>query len=612
VPLLDELRAQYPWSQELLSKGAPLERVWDFELSVPPERLWPILSDTSRMNRAIGLSSMDFAENSGRLEGATLNAGVLQKWTEVPWDWVEGRAMMGMRLYSEGFAHAVRALYAVEPTRTGSKLSVFFGWIPRSPAWRVFLALGANWLKRRYASVLEDVEKELASTTMPPSLVSGPVALAPDAKARLDVLTAEVARVSKTDTLAHTLARTIETGDDIDLYRLRPRVLARSLGVDERTLVVTCLHATRAGMLTLTWDLICPHCRGVRASPADLRGVPERAHCDVCDVEFGADGDNAVEVSFHVHPSIRAVPQVFFCSAEPAHKKHIVLQQHLAPHESRTVNAGLPAGRLRARVSGLNDAGTLEVAEDGDAQAAWSATRALPARCAREVSLTITNDTDQARAFVIEDARWADDALRPRDLFVMPEFKDLFSEQSLGVGVRVSVGEQTILFTDMVGSTWFYENRGDAEAFAEVRKHFAEVFAEIDAERGCVVKTVGDAVMAAFANPVDALRCARAIQRRFPVSRPDTSVRLRISVCRGPCLAVSLSSGVDFFGRTVNLAAKLQALADGHEVALPRALLEHPGVKELLAEGGSLTDEVLEHSAYPASIPAVRWGLREG
>jgi class 3 adenylate cyclase len=610
VALLEDLRSQYPWSSELLAQGAPLERWWQFELGVSPERLWPVIADTSRMNRAIGLSRMDFQERDGRLEGAALNAGVMQKWVEVPWDWVEGRAMMGMRVYSEGFAHAVRALYALEPTANGSRLSVFFGWIPRSPAWRLFLALGASWLRRRYAVVLKAVEAELKDATVPLALVATVPALDSEAKARLDALAAQVARGTNAEDVVIKLARTIESGDDLDLYRLRPRPLARKLEVNERTLTLACLHATRAGLLTLTWDLICPHCRGVRLSPSDLREVPERAHCDVCEVEFGADEENAVEVSFHVHPSIRTVPHLFFCSAEPAKKKHIVLQQHLAPGEKRTVRAGLPVGRLRARVSGLESATSIDVNDTAAAEVMWTATGSAPLACGREAALTLHNNTQTERAFVVEDARWADDALRPRDLFLMPEFRDLFSEQSLGVGVRVSVGEQTILFTDMVGSTWFYENRGDAEAFAEVRKHFAEVFEEIDAGKGCVVKTVGDAVMAAFANPVDALRCARGIQRRFPAVRKDTSVRLRISVCRGPCLAVSLSSGLDFFGRTVNLAAKLQALADAHEVALPRALLQHPGVKELLAEGGTVTDEILEHSAYPEPIPAVRWGLK--
>jgi class 3 adenylate cyclase len=610
VALLEDLRSQYPWPSELLAQGTPLERSWQFELGVSPERLWPVIADTSRMNRAMGLSRMDFQERGGRLEGKTLNAGVMQKWVEVPWDWVECRAMMGMRVYSEGFAHAVRALYALESTPNGSSLSVFFGWIPRSPAGRVLLALGAGWLKRRYAVVLKAIEAELKGATVPLALVARPAALEPEAKARLDALAAQIARGTKAEDVVVKLARTIESGDDLDLYRLRPRALARKLEVNERTLTLTCLHATRAGLLTLTWDLICPHCRGVRQSPSDLRDVPEHAHCDVCDVEFGADEENAVEVSFHVHPSIRTVPQLFFCSAEPAKKKHIMLQQHLAPGEKRTLRAGLPVGRLRARVSGLERATSIDVNDTAAAEVVWTATGSAPLACGREAALTLHNDTQAERAFVVEDARWADDALRPRDLFLMPEFRDLFSEQSLGVGVRVSVGEQTILFTDMVGSTWFYERRGDAEAFAEVRRHFAEVFAEVDAGKGCVVKTVGDAVMAAFANPVDALRCARAIQRRFPAERKDTSVRLRISVCRGPCLAVSLSSGVDFFGRTVNLAAKLQALADGHEVALPRALLQHPGVKELLAEGGTVTDEILEHSAYPEPIPAVRWNLK--
>src|SRR5689334_14978132 len=112
--VLAELEAQHPWPQELLQKARPLTRTWHHDLAVSGERLWPVVMDTSRTNRALGLGKMEFAEVEGRLLGTAANLGVPQAWVEVPWEWIHERAMVGVRLYTAGFAHAVRAFYALE------------------------------------------------------------------------------------------------------------------------------------------------------------------------------------------------------------------------------------------------------------------------------------------------------------------------------------------------------------------------------------------------------------------------------------------------------------------------------------------------------------------
>lgn len=126
----------------------------------------------------------------------------------------------------------------------------------------------------------------------------------------------------------------------------------------------------------------------------------------------------------------------------------------------------------------------------------------------------------------------------------------------------------------------FYRERGDPEAFVQVKRHFAAIFDEVARHRGAVVKTIGDAVMAAFVDGTDAIRAAAAIQRRFP---PGHTLRLRASIHLGPCIAVNLNSGIDYFGSTVNLSAKLQACAEAGEVAFSKRLYEAPGVAEALA-----------------------------
>src|SRR3990167_1615178 len=105
-----------------------------------------------------------------------------------------------------------------------------------------------------------------------------------------------------------------------------------------------------------------------------------------------------------------------------------------------------------------------------------------------------------------------------------------------------------------------YAERGDPVAFVEVKKHFEVVFAIVRKHRGAVVKTIGDAVMAAFNEPLDAIKAAHAIHEAFPPNGGPLAIRLRISINTGTCIAVRLNAAIDYFGHAVNLAAKLQAL----------------------------------------------------
>ncbi|MEQ1737159.1 MAG: adenylate/guanylate cyclase domain-containing protein, partial [Rhodoglobus sp.] len=187
-------------------------------------------------------------------------------------------------------------------------------------------------------------------------------------------------------------------------------------------------------------------------------------------------------------------------------------------------------------------------------------------------------------------------------------FRDLFSEEYLGADVQLAIGEQTILFTDMVGSTALYADRGDPAAFVEVRKHFDAVFALIHQHRGAVVKTIGDAAMAAFNEPLDAVRCSQAIHDRFSPSCTDSVARLRISLNTGPCIAVRLNANIDYFGSTVNVAAKLQCKAESWQIAMARSTYDAPGVAAWLADHAiTVEDDTYVSAALPAPVLVKRW-----
>jgi class 3 adenylate cyclase len=85
---------------------------------------------------------------------------------------------------------------------------------------------------------------------------------------------------------------------------------------------------------------------------------------------------------------------------------------------------------------------------------------------------------------------------------------------------------------------------------------------------------------------------------------------LRISLNTGPCIAVKLNANADFFGGTVNVAAKLQALAEGYQIAMSEATYGSPGVAEFLREANAELESLQYTSkALPAPVAVKRWSV---
>jgi class 3 adenylate cyclase len=597
--------ARHPWRPELRGDHRPLDVLWRFDLAASPETVWPLLIETSRLNRAVGVSPMHFEETDGVLHGSTRNLGFEQAWIEVPWDWTWQKSMVSVRKYTRGFAHLVRGIYELEPAGDGTILRVYFGWIPRGWLSRAILSVGMPWLERGYRRTLDAIVPKIAQGQEVSLSIAAP-SLPEDRSRRLRDLEAQLRALELDQGALAKLVDHVEHGDEMDLHRIQVPKLARELALDEDALLEVCLHATRVGLLELSWDVICPHCRGVRSQVRHLGELPSKDKCEVCAIDFGTGDENAIEVTFRVSSSVREVPQRFYCSAEPATKPHIKLQQRLEPKESRRVELPLGAGEYRARVRGTDDRGLLVIGSGGS-ELSWSASETAPKlNAAPSPTLVLENPTDAPATFVIESTAWSHSALRPVRLFNLQRFRDLFSEEYLGADVQLAVGVQTILFTDVVGSTRFYREVGDPDAFVEVKKHFREIFDEVANNHGVVVKTIGDAVMAAFVDARDAVRACAGIQRRFP---PGSTLRVRVSLNAGPCIAVNLNSGIDYFGSTVNMAAKLQQLAEAGEVALSASVHDAPGVAALLdAEADEpLETAVLEHAALDTPMKVYRW-----
>jgi class 3 adenylate cyclase len=120
-----------------------------------------------------------------------------------------------------------------------------------------------------------------------------------------------------------------------------------------------------------------------------------------------------------------------------------------------------------------------------------------------------------------------------------------------------------------------------------VQDHFRVMTDEIRKHEGGIVKTIGDAVMASFPVNVDAVRAACHIQERLAREpHPVGGVEVKIGLHRGPTIAVTSNRSLDYFGRTVNVAARAQGQSKPRAVVMTDAVLDDPAVRALLAERG--------------------------
>ncbi len=128
--------------------------------------------------------------------------------------------------------------------------------------------------------------------------------------------------------------------------------------------------------------------------------------------------------------------------------------------------------------------------------------------------------------------------------------------------------EISLLFSDIKGSTAYFEKMGDVAGRDMIRRHNDLLFPIIDRHHGNIIKTIGDAIMASFPHASDAVTAAIDMQRALYSERctTDQSISIRIGINTGEALV----EDNDLFGDMVNLAARIQSLANPDQILISR------------------------------------------
>jgi class 3 adenylate cyclase len=181
--------------------------------------------------------------------------------------------------------------------------------------------------------------------------------------------------------------------------------------------------------------------------------------------------------------------------------------------------------------------------------------------------------------------------LTAKRLFTNQTFRDIYRTNTLDVDQGLKITSLTFLFTDLKGSTALYDRVGDLAAYDLVREHFRVLNEIVASEAGAVVKTIGDAVMATFPAPDRAL--AAALRMRDSVRDLKKDLLIKIGIHEGPCLAVTLNDQIDYFGQTVNIAARVQGLADERAIYVTKPVVQHPQVAKIIEQNKLMPTEQL-------------------
>ncbi len=419
----------------------------------------------------------------------------------------------------------------------------------------------------------------------------------------------------------------IRGSDDRGVFRINPLTFAAEKAIPESEAIELFLHATALGLFEMNWLLLCPLCSGVVESFHALKGVHNHYYCNVCAAEFEARLDEFIAIMFTVNPTIRDTrfhhperlsPHDYFlefCASTEGRvadgTPFVRIQEAVArdaffldPGESRQVPIVADDGLIFA-VSHDATPDVIYVVEgepSGKPRICEVVFRTGPHERVTgstppgETTVSIRNMSDRRGVFALAvlpkefldgpPALHFAPFLSGKRLMTTQTFRELFRSEIIRASEGIGVTDITLLFTDLKGSTALYDRIGDLNAFSLVQLHFDRLQAVSARHNGAIIKTIGDAVMAAFMTPADAVRAALEMRSEiedFNRGQPNKELVLKIGIHNGAAIAVTLNDRLDYFGQTVNIAARVQGLADAGEIYLSGDVFGSPDVEAVLA-----------------------------
>lgn len=397
----------------------------------------------------------------------------------------------------------------------------------------------------------------------------------------------------------------IHQSDKWQRLRINPYTILQKIpSIDLHTFVAEFLYGVHIGLFDLHWNVHCAHCNMITNEQDELAALEGVSYCKMCAMEFEADFVKRVEVTFSLNKAIEDLHIPPVC--EPPQNVPAYYAMEVPQHETVRGQHTLEANVYRYFCPITQSRGILTVEGEPTDEVQELALvqqsgdhfdkETLTARPG-PIALTLTNKGHPLSGlYVIQNELPEIDIaqLAPRlsglHIIHYPEFRELFGNQVLSYRERLKIAAVTTIFTDITGSTQMYDRLGDAVAYNIVRDHFDILFAAIEAHGGRVVKTIGDAVMASFITNEQAVQSVikflEGLNQYNQQHSDNEHVYLKIGIHRGASILVNLNGALDYFGSTINKAARIQGLSQCGEITLSEDIYMDDAAINLFREAG--------------------------
>lgn len=570
-----------------------------WELAATPDQLWPYVSNTDRLNRAIGLPPVEYRVEQdpklgARRFGTIRLAGMAMTWEEHPFEWVEGRRMSVLREFNGGpFKWFVSTVELERLPKGGTRLNHCVKILPRNTIGRMIARIETGAKCRRslngvYQRIDQTLGKQQQGVTLPDAF-EPPTTLTKHQRLRITERIAQLQSRGVDPEVADRLAEFLLSAPAQEVGRIRPIALAERLILDERKAIDACLLAVTEGLLKLEWEILCPTCRVAADTKQSLKDITAHTHCEACNYDFKSDLAGAIELVFRAHPDLRDTDQGRYCIGGPYHAPHVIAQLQLAANERTELALELPVGEYLVRGPRLPSSITMRVQTSGapsmhefNLNEAMDSAR-IPAVRAGSQTLSVDNQFDTQQIVRIERTISRSDVVTAAQASTLPRFRELFPGEVLNGGGLLTAEQITLLTTAVVNIDELYEQAGDADAYALVQRHSEMLQSLVRQHRGEVVKVVGESVVATFDQTHRAVKAALAVQEVITSDPEFTALQLAVGVHRGAALVATANNRLDYVGATVRQAQSLP-LAAGLGVHLTEVVAADSAVDELLRQ----------------------------
>lgn len=435
----------------------------------------------------------------------------------------------------------------------------------------------------------------------------------------------------------------VEYDDDDSLYRMNPYTIASKWQYSTSDCIDFFLHCSRESILILNWRLICSRCGDSIEDFRKLKDFHSHFYCTFCRREYESYLDDYILVDFTIHPTVRKIKfhnpnelslEDFYYKYHFSREGHFPGSRLLLTDWLKSLELSLVDVKENSKqivkfqtkpgyvivnnlmlgsefYYSINEeekvtASELTISFDGkqirgpENAVLKSGENTIYFENASQSNLPLAFFQMGQDFLTSEFQLEFDPFLTGKQLITNKTYNQLFQTEAVIGPDALKIRDLTFFFSDLKGSTALYERIGDIKAFSLVQSHFEEIAKVIKEYNGYFVKTIGDAIMAVFLNANDAFVASRLILEviaEFNRRHHSNDILLKIGIHRGPAIAVTLNEKIDYFGQTVNIAARIQGLAEENEICISK----ETGIQKANVSL-SLGESILEESVFVKGV----------